>query len=266
MIKYFSVFKTSWQAECTYRLNFILWRVRNIFRLLMTYYLWQAAFITGSLVLGYTQAEITSYIFLVLVVQATVLSAPSAENIGSEISDGSLSNYLVKPIDYRLYWFTRDLASKVLNITFSLIEVGSLFLILRPEIAMNTSPQTIILTIAACIVSIIMLFFLRTTAIFISFWVPEFTWGISFLILVMIETLAGGIFPLDVLPQAARNILNFTPFPYLIYNPISIFLGKVTDLQAVAIIGQGVSVAIVLAVLNQYMWKKGLKTFSAYGG
>ncbi len=87
----------------------------------MTYFLWRGIFTTSNLVFGYTQPQILTYIFLVLVVQSFVLSAPSSDNIGSEIGSGDLSNFLLKPMGYLKYWFTRDLANKLLNIIFALV-------------------------------------------------------------------------------------------------------------------------------------------------
>lgn len=111
MRKHFTVFTLSWQNELIYRLNFILWRVRNILRLLMTYFLWAGVFTVSARVYNYTQADMVTYIFLVLFVQTAIVSAPSADNIGGEIGTGDISNYLVKPLSYLKFWFTRDLAS-----------------------------------------------------------------------------------------------------------------------------------------------------------
>ena len=44
MKKYWSIFKISFEQEFAYRLNFILWRVRNVFQILLTYFLWSTVF------------------------------------------------------------------------------------------------------------------------------------------------------------------------------------------------------------------------------
>ena len=43
--KYWVVFQQSFQNEFVYRLNFILWRFRNVLRILMTYFLWHSVFL-----------------------------------------------------------------------------------------------------------------------------------------------------------------------------------------------------------------------------
>ena len=48
------------------------------------------------------------------------------------------------------------------------------------------------------------------------------------------EYLASGhLFPLDILPPALTHALQFTPFPYQLYFPISVYLGKTAGTELV---------------------------------
>src|SRR3989344_4004598 len=100
MRKYLAIFSLSFQNEFTYRINFILWRLRNVLRLIMTYFLWHSVFSTRSEAFGYTSDQMTVYIFLSLFFASLVLSSPSNDNMGGEISSGDLSNFIVKPLSY----------------------------------------------------------------------------------------------------------------------------------------------------------------------
>src|SRR3990172_10036995 len=110
MKKYLTIFSLSFQNEFIYRLNFILWRFRNVLRILMTYFLWYSVFSSNTNVFGYSKEQMLAYVFLVLLVTSFVMSAPSNDNVGGEISDGTLNNFLIKPLGYLRYWFTRDWA------------------------------------------------------------------------------------------------------------------------------------------------------------
>ena len=265
MRKYLTVFQISWQNEFVYRLNFVLLRLRNVIRLLMTYFLWQGVFLTNQTVFGYNQSQITTYIFLVLAVQALVLSAPSSDNIGSEIGSGDLSNYLVKPLGYLKYWFTRDVASKLLNLLFAVFEVAILFFLFRPVIPFPASPLAVIAFLVSAILAMILYYFLSVSARFVAFWTPENTWGLAFVIIVIMETLGGSIFPLDVLPQPVYQLLQLTPFPYLIYLPIAIFSEKIVGLELVWILLQSSLWVIIMYLLTKFIWKKGLVVYQASG-
>jgi ABC-2 type transport system permease protein len=122
MRKYRQVFKISFQQEFAYRVNFILWRLRNVLQIFLVFFLWDTVFSNpGQQVFGYDRKKILTYVFGLLVVRAFVLSSKVSE-IGGEISRGDLSNYLIKPVNYLKYWFTRDIASKGLNLSFALVE------------------------------------------------------------------------------------------------------------------------------------------------
>jgi len=265
MKKYLTVFAVSWQNEFTYRLNFILWRFRNVLRLLMTYFLWRGIFVYSRNVFGYTGPEMLTYVFLVLVVQAIVLSAPSADNIGGEIGSGDLSNYLVKPVGYLRFWFTRDLASKLLNIFFSVIEIFILWLLLQPRLVIPSQMLSLTGFLAGCTLGVIIYFLLEVSNRFVAFWTPENTWGLSFLVIILIEILGGGMFPLDILPALARVALQLTPFPYLVYYPIAIILGKITGWELIRILFQSVLWCFILFLITKYIWNRGLKVYAATG-
>jgi len=265
MSKYQTVFAISWQDEFTYRLNFILWRVRNVLRFLMTYFLWRGIFVSKSNVFGYSQGQLLTYIFLVLIVVSIVLSSPSGDRIGSEIGRGDLSNYLVKPLSYLKYWFTRDLASKLLNLVFSLTEITLLAILLKPQLNFPYSLENILGSLILVAIAVGIYFFLSVGLRFVAFWTPENTWGLAFLSFTFIETLSGAIFPLDILPQPVTTLLQFTPFPYLIYYPIAIFVGKISGLEMIRIIIQALIWLFLSYKLSQLIWHKGLRVYSSEG-
>jgi len=127
MRKYLTVFAVDWQNQFIYRLNFFLWRFRNVLRVLMTYFLWTSIFAYRTTVFGYTREQIMAYLLLVIFLYGFVGSCPSNDNVGGEVSSGALNNFLVKPIGYLRYWFTRDLSSKLLNTVFAVGEISLLW-------------------------------------------------------------------------------------------------------------------------------------------
>lgn len=265
MSKYLTIFNLHWQGEFTYRLNFILWRVRNVLRLMMTYFLWRGVFVSNSSVFGYTQGRMFTYIFLILIVAALVSSAPSADQIGSEIANGDLSNYLVKPVSYLKFWFTRDLSSKTLNFVFSIVEVTILFLILKPELSLPVSFINGLAFLISISLAILLYFFLATSVRFVAFWSPENTWPFAFLIFMIGDILGGTIFPLDILPRVASLIVQLTPFPYLFYFPIALFLGKVSGFEIIRVLLQQSAWVLLMYLLMTLLWKRGLKSYGAEG-
>jgi ABC-2 type transport system permease protein len=265
MRKYLTVFTVDWQNQFIYRLNFVLWRVRNVLRLLMTYFLWRGIFVTNHSVFGYSGSQMLTYVFLVLIVQSLILSAPSADNIGGEIGSGDLSNYLVKPISYLKYWFTRDLSSKFLNLIFATAEITLLWTFLRPQINFSHDLLTWLLFLISCFSALLIYYFLNVSTRFVAFWTPESTWGVSFLVIVFTEVISGMIFPVDILPKIGQILLQFTPFPYLIFYPIAIFVGKIQGWQALRVLVQSFIWLFLLLRFSQILWRKGLRVYGSEG-
>jgi len=108
-------------------------------------------------------------------------------------------------------------------------------------------------------------FFTSYAMAMLAFWVLEVSTFIF--ILFAFEYLASGhLFPLDILPPAMEHALAFTPFPYQMYFPASIYMGKITGdalWRGLMIQAAWVVAAYVIARLA---WHRGIRKYSAVGG
>lgn len=263
---YKQIFKTSFAQEFAYKMNFLMWRVRNVFQIFLVFFLWDTVFSnSGRQLFGYDRSRILTYVFGLLIVKAFVLSA-RATSVAGEISEGRLSAYLLKPINYFKYWLTRDLSSKSLNLVFAVFETTLLYIFLKPPFFIQTN----IGYLASFVITILLAIFIYFTIVFIvsfiPFWWPEVAWGGHFLItVVVIEFLSGALFPLDILPSAMQNILSYTPFPYLIFFPLQVYLGKISGALLIKGILVSLFWAFALYFLMKKMWHKGLRVYEGHG-
>ncbi|OGM12683.1 hypothetical protein A3A76_04180 [Candidatus Woesebacteria bacterium RIFCSPLOWO2_01_FULL_39_23] len=266
MSKYSQVFKISLQDEFVYRLNFVLWRLRNVFSIFLVFFLWDSIFsVQDRVIFGYDRVKILTYIFALMFVKAIVFASKTMDVTG-EIARGDLSNSLLKPLDYFKYWLTRDVASKTLNLSFALVETTLLFLILKPPFFLQNNLISILLFIVSLLIAVALYFLILFIVSSSAFWVPEMGWAIHFIItIVILEFLSGSLFPLDVLPKPIFSILSFTPFYYLIFFPIEVYLGKISGGEAVRGILISFVWVVILYLLMRSIWQKGLKVYQAYG-
>lgn len=265
MYKYLSVFRISLIQEFAYRMNFIMWRVRNVMGFFLIFFLWDSVFSDPQRVLfGYDRARILTYVFGILLIKSIVTSVRSID-IAGEISQGNLANYLIKPISYFKYWFTRDLASKLLNIFFAVFEIAFLYIILRPPFYFQIDFLYLSMFFISLALAIILFFLLMTLVNLFPLWYPEQSWGMPFLLLIFADLLGGGVFPLDILPSSFQQALNLSPFPYLIFTPIQIYLGKLDPLLSI----KGILIAFLwVGILSYFLkvtWNAGLKAYRAEG-
>ncbi len=266
MKKYWSIFKISIASEFAYKLNFILWRIRNVFQILLTFFLWNTVFASPQTILfGYNRSKILTYVFGIIIVRALVLSA-RAMDVSGDIAQGELSNYLLKPFSYFKYWLTRDISSKALNILFAAGEFMLLFIILKPPFYFQTNGLALLAFLISIVLAILIYFFMLFLISAIPFWAPELGWGSHFLVtVVIIEALSGALFPINILPTNWQQIVLSLPFPYLIYFPVQVYLGNVAGAALIKGLLIGAFWVVALGFLMKQVWQRGLKVYESIG-
>jgi len=263
--KYWAVFKISFQQEFVYRLNFLMSRLRSVLQVFLVFFLWDAVFRNPDRVLfGYDRVKILTYAFLVLLVKSLVMQSKVAD-IAGEIASGSLSNYLVKPLNYFRYWWARDAASKALNTIFTVFEFVILYVLLRPGLFVQTNLIYLGFAIAATLMAMRIFITMLTLVSITPVWLPEQTWGPVFLFLTVTGFLSGVMFPLDVLPSRVLELLYMTPFPYVLFFPIQVYLGKMPIDAVMTRMAVSIVWMVVLGVGMSVVWGWGLRSYRSEG-
>lgn len=263
MKKYYLVGKGVIDEILIGRVNFLIWRFRLILSVLTMYFLWTALLAKQPVIGGYTASFMLTYIFLAFLVSSFVLNSRSF-SIGDDIQQGNLSNYLLKPYNYFLALFSSDMAEKGINVLFAIGEIGILFFILKPPIFLQTNIVLIFFTTIALIGAILIYFMCGLIIGSIGFWSHE-VWGPRFIFTVGITVLSGLLFPIDMLPKFLFSIAQFSPFTYLIYFPVKVYLGQLAFHQI--LFGTGISLGwvIILYYFATVVWRKGLMRYTAEG-
>ncbi len=263
MKAYLQIMKGTWAEYMMYRLNFMMWRVRMVMQLLITYFLWWAIFGTKDEFFGYSQSMLLTYVLLSSIARTIVLGTTTME-IGDLINQGNLSNYLVKPIHFFAFYGARDVADKALNLFFAIGEFILLFIFLRPPIFFQTDPLYLALTIAAVLMGMFLYFYFSLTLGFLGFWTPD-VWGPRFISFVVMEFFAGSLFPLDILPKTLYAISQALPFSYFIYFPLKVYTGQLALPAVMQGLGIGALWVFGLWFIATRMWHKGLQVYTAEG-
>lgn len=263
MKKYLQVINNTWEEITAYRLNFLMWRIRNLIQLLTIYFLWQAILPQKTVFFGYSSSLMLTYILASSIITAIVFSSRTQE-IGENISNGDLSIFLIRPLNYFGYWFARDMGDKLMNIFFSIFELLFLFLLLKPPFIIQTNLMILLLTGGALIVAVFLFFLIGCLLGLIGFWNPDI-WSPRFIFMIIVGFFAGGLFPLDVLPSNLFYFFQKLPFPYLLFFPLEIYLNKISAFEIMK--GFFISLFWILSLffLVKFVWNKGLRVYSAEG-
>ncbi|MFM1767665.1 MAG: hypothetical protein RJA22_194 [Verrucomicrobiota bacterium] len=266
MGKYWHVINVGLQNTLVYRVNFLFRATFGLIPLFAVISLWRAIYAgRPGEIAGYTLAHMVSYYLVVTLVDALTAVAEDDWQIAADIKDGNISQFLVKPIDYLTYRLCLYGAGRLVFSACALLPVGLFLFFQREHLVLPPDLATWGWFAVSLVLTGLLQFFISYTMALLAFWVLEVSTFIF--ILYSFEYIAGGhLFPLDILPPALNQALHFTPFPYQLFFPVNVFLGRVTG----DALHQGLLIQAgwVLAAygLARFAWHRGIRKYSAVGG
>jgi len=268
MKKYLHVVNIGIQNLLVYRVNFLFRAAFGLIPLTATLMLWRAIFEgkdAGATIADYSLAQMISYYLIITIVDALTAVNEDDWQIAADIKDGNISQFLLKPIDYLTYRLFLFFTGRVIYTVMAIVPVGLFILYLNNYLVAPASGTATAVFAVSIVLTALLQFFISYTMALLAFWILE----VATLIFVLFafEYIAGGhLFPLDILPPAIQRVLEFTPFPYLLYFPVSVYLGRVQD--AAMWTGLAIQAGWVLGAygLARFVWSRGIKKYSAVGG
>lgn len=263
MKKYYLIGRNMWDQISTYRFNFIVWRIRNVARLLTLYFLWEAILGKQTNLFGYSRSMLLTYILLGALLDALVFSSQSF-GLADEINNGTLSNFLLRPLNYFFYWAAKDIGDKTMNVMFFIMEFSIFLVIIHPPFFLQTNIITFGFFIISISFALLLSFLCYLLLGMIGFWSNE-SWAPRFLFVILLNFFAGGLVPLNMLPSALYTILKLLPFTYLYYFPLRIYLGLANLEEIFSAYTITILWIALLYLLNKYIWSLGLKLYTAQG-
>ena len=71
---------------------------------------------------------------------------------------------------------------------------------------------------------------------------------------------------MDILPPALEKALFYTPFPYQMYFPVSIYMGRTTGNELARGLVMQAAWVVAAYFLARFAWNRGIKKYGAVGG
>jgi len=268
MRKYLHVINIGLQGNLAYRFNYLTRTLFSFIPLFAMLSLWRTVYAAGGGAQersGYTQTQIIFYYLMVAVVD--VLTAVNEDDwqIAADIREGNISQFLLKPVDYLTYRLCLFVSGRLAYVAMAAIPLALFIFCFRSNVVAPASLAAALAFPVSLVMTALLQFFISYGMAMLAFWLLEISTFIF--ILFAFEYLASGhMFPLDMLPPLAQHILAFTPFPYQLYFPVSIYLGRSAGPELWH--GLWIQFAWVVAAYGfaRLMWHRGIKKYSAFGG
>ncbi|TNF01164.1 MAG: hypothetical protein EP326_05060 [Deltaproteobacteria bacterium] len=259
--KWWQTIKISWSNYTAYRMNFFLQIIGPaLVFFFVKYNLWSSIYDGDAhmTIKGYNLDQMITYHIWSMIV-GLVAQGMSALNLAEDIRMGRISSYLIYPIDFWEYHTAGFIAFETLQLFISALTITVIAVFgFLPDITFTS----LIFGFTYCVYVSLFWFILQYLTGIIGFWLEE-TWILRVILSILTAFLSGAIIPLELYPEWLVTLLNYTPFPYLTFYPIKMFMGEIGFFpKGYLMLGAWM---VILLFLNKWIWKKGIRMYTAAG-
>ena len=268
MKKYLHVINIGLQNNLQYRFNYLTRTLFSFIPLFAMLSLWRTIYAhrhgAGDAAV-FTEAQMLFYYLLVAVVDVFTAVNEDDWQIAADIREGNISQFLLKPVDYLWYRLSLFFAGRIAFVAVAIVPLAIFLFCYRENWLWPANSVALVVFPLSLVLTALLQFFISYAMAMLAFWLLEISTFIF--ILFAFEYLASGhLFPLDLLPPMVKQILYLTPFPYQLYFPISIYLGKVAGADLWRGLAMQLFWVLAAYVFARLMWRRGIKHYSAFGG
>lgn len=255
--------RTSWYDMMEYRAESLIWMFAAFAQPLVTLAVWWSVAGDGQ-INGMDRTHFVHY-FLALLVSERLTRAWVTWEIEQQIRLGTLSGYLVRPINpiwkHLLATFVYQIFCASILIP-GVLMLGWLWPMAKLPLDLTMIPVVILAVFVAGLTRFLMCYCIGL----LSFWTTQ-SLAIFTLIDLIMYFLGGRIAPLSVMPAAVVSAARWLPFRAMAAFPIELMAGQITESSAII---EGLLLQagwfLFFLLLFRLLWRSGLKAYGAVGG
>ncbi|GAB4269462.1 MAG: hypothetical protein Kow0029_05460 [Candidatus Rifleibacteriota bacterium] len=183
------------------------------------------------------------------------------------VKDGSLSRDLLKPFPPVLIFVIDVLTSNLVQLIYLFPITAICIIIFNSRLpSLQIGPVGFFIFLMAILAGLTMRIMVSGSIALLGFWIEDVT-TLNLVLNGGIWALLGGmIVPVATFPESIRRIASYLPYRYMLSFPIEILSGKLSASEIFSGFLVIAAWSCVLFFLIKFIWKSGLKTFTAYGG
>ncbi|MBD5534787.1 MAG: hypothetical protein HDQ99_03825 [Lachnospiraceae bacterium] len=267
--KYTYSFQISIRNSIEYRFDFVTSFLFKFLPVFINFFLWKIIYLSSGGIIetikGMTLNRVVSYIIIIQFVDALISPDGVDFKVMSEIKEGELSKYLLKPINYFSYNLSLIVAKKVLFIPPVIATYVIVSLLFHEYIVLYQGLVDILLFIPALLLAFFIRYYIAIILGLIGFFLTEVS-SLYIMTNRIILFLSGMLFPLVFLPDTLLTVFSCLPFYYITYFPSMIAIGALNVKEI--LFGYCISTIwfVGLYIIAVIMWRIGLKKYESVGG
>jgi ABC-2 type transport system permease protein len=140
LAKYRYVFLTGLQSSLVYRWNFAARSAFSLVHLSFVFILWGAAYRGQTDIGGFNLAQTLTYFLAMLVIQFFISAQNEDYQIGEDIRNGMINQFLLKPIDYYAYRLTLFFSARLVTGCLALLPILLAYPLFADTLSLPSDP------------------------------------------------------------------------------------------------------------------------------
>lgn len=264
---WWTILKICVEERLVYRGDFMLGTLMRFLPIVTQIFLWTAVYASAGsgFIKGYTRNDIVAYYLLTMLARAFSSMPGLASGIARQVREGEIKKFLIQPIDLISYLLLARMAHKSIYYLVAAVPFALVYYLCRSYFPGWPTGEVFAAFLLSLVLAFLLGFFLETTMGMIAFWFLEVS-SLLFVYMLFTFFFSGHMFPLEILPDPWRTMVDFLPFKYMAYFPAAVFLGKVQGTELAH--GLMIQTAWVLGfiVLCRVTMQAGFNRYSGYGG
>ena len=264
-MRYLNILLILMQKVIEQRMKALIWFLMTLLNPVVLILFWQGALkSTGGSIESWTQSDFNSY-YLILIVVSNILVIHIEEHISFyDINLGYLSGFLVRPFSYYWMMFFHEMPYRILEGVYGIVAVFLISLVFHGLTFFNPTFSSILLVSIILVCALFISFTFKVIIGLLALWFTQVE-GLRDTVFILGLVFGGFIVPLEILPQILKNIMLATPFPWITYYPVIALQGRIDTTQMTQVISQQLAWLVGLYLVHQFIWKRGIKKFTAVG-
>lgn len=260
---YFEVIKKNFQTCSIYKANSLMYIFTGLLELLVQTSIWYALLGASGTVKGISFSDMVNFVIINLIVNSLVRTS-IADSLAEKIRDGSIAIDFIRPINLKWYLISESLGRNIFNTLFSKLPVCVVAVVFL-GFKLPSSSAHLVLFLISLLLGIFLSYSINYVLGLFVFWFKT-GFHIRWILGAFTDLFAGSIIPLWFYPDLLYNLSKILPFRLISFEPVSIYLGKVSATEAVyTVILQLVWIGGLL-LLEKFIWAKAQQAVTVQGG
>lgn len=263
MGKYGCIFGKAFKMQAVYRVSMYLGILKSLIAFFIQVSLWYALVGAGANN-SVSFSDMTVYLVLNTAI-LTLTQANVAADIEASVIDGSVSMHIIRPVSFKFYTLATVLGQNAFRFLTGAVPVLLPGIFLAWNGFTFPSPVYLALFLASTLIGMLIMFELTYAVGLLAFWIQR-CWFLKWYLDAGMAFFGGTVVPLWFYPQGLQAVSRFLPFRYILFEPVNLFLHKVSVQEGAVSLAAGGIWLVLLVWLERSVWLLALDKMTVNGG